>query len=579
MTTPCTLLLRDTVRQLRKPLLLLFAVAALCNGGVILVSLYNMELYNRVVNTRNLDTLTALTVGFVMVLAVYGVLEYLRSALYMALGARIVRRLALPTVLGAAAQAGDGGTASAGQAIRDLQELRMFLSGPAIGTLFDLVWTPLFLGALFMMHWIYGVYAVTCAAAIMLINGLSAALTKRPLAEADAAMVQAFAEIASAVRHAEAVEALGMFPAVARRWQRKQAEMLDLTHAGLRTANALSAAAKAFRMLVTAGMVALGLILTFKGMVSGGSMLSGIVLLARLLMPFAGILETRRKLVSVTGAFHRVKQALDQPAPRRNTMALPRPSGRLTADRLVYIPPGSDRPIIRGISFTVEPGETIGIVGPSGAGKSTLIRLILGVLEPTSGGVYLDGNSTFLWEREDFGRHIGFLPQSVSLIDGTIAENITRLRDGDPRDLITAARRAGVHPMIAGLPFGYETTVTESGHTLSGGQRQLVGLARALYGGPRLLVLDEPNSNLDQAGERALVEAISAAKRDGTSILIVAHRPSIMATADKLLVLKDGVIDVFGEAGPITARLTGQSGAVPAEASLRKLSRPKLVSP
>jgi ATP-binding cassette subfamily C protein len=217
--------------------------------------------------------------------------------------------------------------------------------------------------------------------------------------------------------------------------------------------------------------------------------------------------------------------------------------------------------VLKGISFTLEPGEALGIIGPSAAGKSTLARLLVGIWEPTAGGIYLDGNSTFLWERESFGRHVGYLPQSVSLLDGTVRENIARMAEADPLDIVHAARAAGVHEMIGRLPFGYDTPVGDSAYNLSGGQRQRIALARALFGSPRLLVLDEPNASLDHAGEQALLQAIAAAKAAGTTIVLIAHRPSIISAVDKVLVLKDGTIDQFGPRTDIVKSVAPAGGA------------------
>ncbi|MBI2235738.1 MAG: type I secretion system permease/ATPase [Magnetospirillum sp.] len=545
-------LLRRTLSDLAPVLRLLFGVSAVGNLAVILASIYNMELYNRVLNTRNLTTLEALTWALVVVVVCWGALEYLRSRLYHVAAGRVLHRLSLPTLLGAAELADPASAAD--QPIRDLNELRGFIAGPSLGVLFDLAWTPLFLVALFAMHWAYGAYALACAAVIVLLNLLAEAVAKRPLAEASAATVRSFAEIATAVRHAEAVEAMGMFPAMAGRWRYSQAAMLDLVHLGLRRAKALTAATKAFRALVTGGMVALGLVMCLNGWVSAGSMLAGNLMLARMLLPFERLVGSWRQWVMARAAWNRIAAVLAAPRRRRGSMALPCREGRVEVERRSYLPPGADRPVIRNVSFALAPGEMLGIVGPSAAGKSTLGRLMLGILEPSAGGVYLDGHSTWLWEREDFGHYVGFLPQRVSLVEGTVAENIGRLRDGPLSEVVTAARMAGIHEMIAALPRGYDTPLSDHGYGLSGGQRQRIGLARALYGGPRLLVLDEPGASLDQPGEEALVAAMAAARRCRTTVVVITHRPAIAAAADRLLVLRDGMVDRLA---PPTAMAAG----------------------
>jgi ATP-binding cassette subfamily C protein len=253
-----------------------------------------------------------------------------------------------------------------------------------------------------------------------------------------------------------------------------------------------------------------------------------------------------RAWVSAGAAWQRLKNLLLHTKPLRGTLSLPCPEGRVEVDRLVYIAPGSDRPILRGVSFTIEPGEVLGIIGPSGAGKSTLARLVVGIEEPTAGGVWLDGNNTWLWERSDFGRHVGYMPQTTALLDATVGENIARLRDAHPQAIIEAAARAGIHDAIMRLPNGYATRIGDAGFVLSGGQRQRLALARALFGSPKLLVLDEPNANLDDEGERILLNAVRRAQAESASVLMIAHRPSLMTVADKLLVLKDGIVERFG---------------------------------
>jgi ATP-binding cassette subfamily C protein len=323
--------------------------------------------------------------------------------------------------------------------------------------------------------------------------------------------------------------------------------MLGKLWRGTRTMKAVAAAHKAARLLMTGGMVCTGLILSIKGEASGGSMVASNMMLARLLLPFEQFAVSWRSWIAAADAWRRLSALIGETGSKRGVHPLPCRSGRLHVERLVYIPPGADKPALRGVTFDIEPGQILGVIGPSGAGKSTLARLAVGTAEPTSGGVYLDGNSTWLWERSDFGRHVGYMPQQTVLLDGTVGENIARMADGDPASIMAAAQAAGIHDAIMRLPQGYATALSEAGFVLSGGQRQRVALARALYGEPKLLVLDEPNSSLDADGEKVLLDAVVAAKQRGAAVLMIAHRPSLVAVADRLLVLKDGLIDRFGE--------------------------------
>lgn len=539
-------LLHETRRQFVRALAFAFLLTAVCNIAVLLVPLYSMRLFDTVQNTRNLHTLLWLTIGLGLGLAIYGALDYARSRLYEAMANRAARDLGLPTLLAAAQSAEGHGHSPPGQAIRDLNELRNFLSGGAITTPLDLVWAPFLIVVLFVFHAGYGVYALLCAMALLGLSMLGDVLTRRPLEAANDTKIHAFAEVAVAIRNAETVEGLGMIPALSRRWRVSQNAMLERLWRGTRAAKMTSSIIKTCRFLMSGGVVCLGLILTLDDQVSAGTLLASSIILTRLLGPFEQLSATWRVWISAGGAWGRLQRLLVEAKPLRGNLPLPCPDGRVVVDRLVYIARGTEQPILRGISFVIEPGEVLGIIGPSGAGKSTLARLVVGISEPTAGGVWLDGNNTWLWERGDFGRHVGYMPQITALLDGTVAENIARLRDAPSQAVIDAAVRAGVHDVIMKLPNGYATRIGDAGFVLSGGQRQRLALARALFGNPKLLVLDEPNANLDDDGERTLIAAVSQARAEGTSVLLIAHRPSLMSVTNKLLILKDGVIERFG---------------------------------
>lgn len=539
-------LIHATRRSFGRALSIAFIVTAVCNVAGLLVPLYIMALYNIVINTRNTHSFAWLSVGLAIGLGVYAAIEYVRAILYDAMAERAARKLSLPALLAANRITDERELASSGEVIRDLGEIRNFVSGSAVSTPLDLAWSPLFLGALFILHWAYGVFAMVCMLVLACLSVVADLLTRRPFEQANNETVRSFAEISTALRNAEAVEGLGMLPALTLRWRRSQAVMLEKLWRATRTIRAFAASTKACRLLMTAGMVCLGLVLTINGDASTGAMAATNLILARLLSPFVHIASSWRSWVSAGAAWRRVSACLSEGRSQRGTIPLPCPHGRLAVDRLVYIPLHFDRPVLRGVSFEIEPGEVLGVIGPSGAGKSTLARLVVGALEPTAGGVWLDGNSTWHWERGDFGCHIGYMSQSTILLEGSVADNIARMRDADPHEIIAISRQVGIHEAIMRLPQGYATTVGEAGFMLSGGQRQRVALARALFGKPKLLVLDEPNSNLDEEGETALLSAVGAARSAGTSVLMIAHRPSLVTLADKLLVLKDGMVDRFG---------------------------------
>jgi ATP-binding cassette subfamily C protein len=528
---------------------------------MLIVPLYTMQVYDRVMTSQSTDTLIMLAIVAVGGLALYAVLDYIRTRVFLIMGDVIGRRLNVPTLQAAVIDTLHGTSKNSTQAIRDLNDLRTFVTGSAIMVPLELMWVPLFLIVLFLLHTVYGWLALGAATFLFLMSVLTDVLTRRPLAQANEAAARSFSDIASTVRNAEVIEAMGMLPAVARRWERSQHHMIDLLKRGNNSAKALSAASRAMRLILQIAMISTAALLVIEREASPGSAMAAGILMGRMLHPFEQLIDGWRQWVYAISAFGRVRSLLNTAQSRRQSMPLPRPDGRLSVDRLVYLPPGVDRPVLKGISFSLEPGETIGIIGPSAAGKSTLARLLVGIWEPTAGGIYLDGHSTFLWERESFGVNVGYLPQNVSLLDGTIRENISRMTEASPAEVVRAAKMADVHEMIGRLPFGYDTPIGDSAYSLSGGQRQRIGLARALFGNPRLLVLDEPNSNLDNAGEQALLTAIAKAKAAGTTVVLIAHRPSVVAAVDKLLVLKDGLIDQFGARADVLKAMSAPPGA------------------
>ncbi|MDJ1159988.1 type I secretion system permease/ATPase [Chelatococcus sp. SYSU_G07232] len=510
------------------------------------VPLFMLQVHDRVVNSQSLDTLVMLIIIAAVALVLFGVLDFVRALTFQVMGSALLRKLNLP-VLQAAVSASLGRSgARASQAIRDLNDIRSFITGSAIGVPLEAIWCPIFLAVLFALHPIYGLVALVSATILVVLSLVSDLLTRRTLKRANEAAVDSLSEISASLRHAEAIEAMGMLPALARRWRAAQMRTLDLLDMGTRRGRAIASITRSCRYMMQIAALSAGAMLVIEQEVSPGSMVAASIIMGRLLLPFDTMVDGWRQWVFALAAWRRVRDLLENQTPARETKPTPRTEGELIVDRLVFAPPGSDIPVLKGVSFALSPGEVLGIVGPSAAGKSTLARLMVGVLKPTAGGIYLDGHSVYLWERGSFGDMVGYLPQSVSLLDGTIRENIARMREADPRLVLEAARLAGVHEMIGRLPLGYDTQLGEAGQVLSGGQRQRIGLARALYGNPRLIVLDEPNANLDAEGEQALMRAIDSARAGGAMVALIAHRPSIMQIADKLLVLQDGRVSQFG---------------------------------
>ena len=542
---------RETIRGA----LLLIAVSFACNIGALAVPIYNMEVFNRVMTTHNMRTLAGLTSGLAVSVVFYVAIDHLRLAAMEALGERFARRVAPPLLQ--AAQTAWPRSADPMQAIRDAETLRTFIGSPLLLAPFELAWSPALLLVLFVMGWGYAVVGVVCLAALLALNLLGDVVARRHMADASDAAAEGFREVAGAARSAEAVVAMGMLPALGRRWLRAEAQALSAGTRALLRNRVVTAATHALRSAMTGATVATGLVLVLNGYAASGTLVAANMILARMLLPIEQFAATLRSWAEAQAAWRRVRALLGESVPFRYAHALPRPRGQLSIERLVYIPTSAERPILRGVSFQAEPGEIIGVIGPSASGKSTLLRLILGMVEPTSGGVFLDGHSTFLWNREDFARHIGYVPQSLALSDGTVAETIARGAEPDLDTVIAAAKRAGVHRTIAALPHGYATRLFGRGFTLSAGQRQRVALARALYGEPRLLVLDEPSAFFDAEGEEMLVALLARLRAEGVGALVSAHRPSVLRAADKLLVLRDGLIEHFGEPADVLRSMSG----------------------
>jgi ATP-binding cassette subfamily C protein len=531
-------------------------LSAIINVLQLTVPLFMLQVHDRVVNSQSTDTLVMLVVLAAIGLTIYCIIDYVRALTYQVMASKLVRKLNLPVLQAAVSASVVKGVSQSGQAIRDLNDIRTFVTGNAISVPLEAFWAPIFLAVLFALHWLYGLVALVSAVIIIALSLISDFLTRRAMKRANQSAVQNIGEISGSLRHSEVIEAMGMLPALARRWRLSQLHTQDLLDITTRRSRALASVTRTCRYAMQIAVLSTGAVLVIRQEVSAGSMVASSIIMGRMLLPFDSMVDGWRQWVIAISAWNNVCDLLENQTPKRETEPTPRTQGDLTVDRLVYAPPGSDVPVLKGLSFSLSPGEILGIVGPSAAGKSTLARLLIGVTKPTTGGIYLDGNNVYLWERSSFGDMVGYLPQSVSLLDGTIRDNISRMRNADPRLVLDAARLADVHDMIGRLPLGYDTHLGEGGYTLSGGQKQRIGLARALYGRPRLIVLDEPNANLDADGERALIHAIETMRADGAIVILIAHRPSIMQVADKLMVLQEGKIVQFGPRTSVVGAIT-----------------------
>jgi PrtD family type I secretion system ABC transporter len=558
---------KATLRACRGAFGVITAFSLVVNLLTLASPLYMMQVYDTVLASRSGDTLLMMTLITTFAIAVLCLVDAIRAQVLVRVGNWLDDRLGPSVFTGALWAALKSDPVRGSQGLRDLNTVRGFLTGPAVLPLLDAPWLPIFVLALFALHPVLGLVGVAGAMVLFGLALLNEALTRGPLREANMALGRTHQRAEAALRNAEVIRAMGMTEGVMRLWRRESGGSNEAQRsAGARGAIIL-ATSKFCRLAVQILILGAGAWLVIEQEASPGAMFAASFLLGRALAPVENAIGTWKSLVSARLAYRRVSDLLDAAPPQQKGMALPRPEGELIVDRVTFIPPGGEEPTLRGISFVLAPGEVLGIVGPSAAGKSTLARLIAGTWKPTAGKVKLDGADIAVWHDAGGSRHIGYLPQDIELFAGSVRDNIARLGDAEPDQVIEAAQLAGLHEAIMGLPRGYDSEIGEAGIKLSGGQRQRIALARALFAMPRLVILDEPNASLDHEGEEALHEAITHLKQRGTTVVMIAHRPSILGLADKLLVLRNGMVDVYGSRSDVIAKLnggrTGRQAAVP----------------
>lgn len=545
-----------------------FSFAA--NLLLLTVPLYMLQVYDRVLNSRSVATLVYLTVIALTALIALGLFEMARSRLLVRIGTFIDARVA-PIAFERMLANNIAGTPRRWDAVRDLREVRMFLTGTGILALFDLPWAPIFLAAIFLLHPLLGAFSLASLVVLIVLTLANDRLAGPQLRRSSEISFAAARELEIFNRNAETIDALGMMRVVGRRWLRKNNEAIRLQADASDVGGVIVSVSKGFRLSVQVLILGIGAWLVLQGEATGGTMVAGSILLARALGPIDLALASWRGMVSARSAYNRLDECLSAPHVRPAGMKLPAPKGQLAFEGVSFTAPSNGRIILSDISFELPAGETLAVVGPSAAGKSTLARLAVGISAPSGGHVRLDGADLFPWNREQLGRHIGYVSQDVTLFSGTVAENIARLEDSDPDAIIEAAQRAGVHEMILRLPQGYDTDIGDFGMRLSGGQRQRVALARAIYGSPTFVVLDEPNANLDSEGDGALVRALAELRELGTTVIFITHRPGLIGCADKLLLLRDGTAEMFGPRQEIVEFLKPNTIA---PAAMRRFARP-----
>jgi ATP-binding cassette, subfamily C, bacterial len=534
-------------------------VFSMCINLLLFVSpLYMLQIYDRVMSSRSVGTLIAISIIAGVLLAVYGLLEMVRTRVLVRAGILFDEKVAQPAfnaIHSAMLRRPDSGQV---QALRDVDILREFLTGAGLIAFCDAPWFPIFVFGAFLLHPWYGWIAIVGSLVIWSLTLLNEVLTKRDLTEASSASMAASQRAATTFRNVEVLQAMGMLGALRSIWSG-----IHLRHMGWQArasdrAGALMASTRFFRAFLQIIILGTGGYLAIHGEITGGGIIAGSIIIGRALQPMEMAVGNWKGFVAARGAYRRLKGLFDAVGARASRMSLPRPNGAMSIESAIAAAPGQREAILRGVTLQLPAGEALCIVGPSGAGKTTLARVMVGIWPISSGSVRLDGYDLSQWDAQELGQYIGYLPQDVELFSGTVAQNISRFEDDpDPEQVIAASALAGCHEVIQHMAEGYNTQIGEGGQALSGGQRQRVALARALYGNPSFVALDEPNSNLDSAGEEALTAAIQELKRRGTTVVLITHKLNILAIADKILVMGGGTVQGYGPRDEILSKLMG----------------------
>lgn len=518
--------------------------------------LYMLQLYDRVVSSSSEVTLVMLTIALVLALMALSGLDLMRARVLTRASLRLDRLLAGRVMEAIIERARFAGGARS-QPLRDFDNFRQYITGLGIHAVFDLPWAPIYILVIFALNPLLGYFALGSAVLLVSLAVINELRVRAPLAEAGEAATRTYNFTEMSMRNSEVVQAMGMTDGLLRRWARDRARMLERQATASDRAATITSLIRFFRLSVQSIILGLGAYLVIEREATVGSMFAASFLLARALQPVEQIVGSWRNLLSARNAYARVRELLAAAPLNATRLEMPRPSGHVGVEGLTYVTAPGTRPLLRNVSFRVEPGEVLGIVGPSGAGKSTLCRHIVGVLRPSSGTVRIDGVELAHYSPRALGRNLGYLPQDIELFADTVAANIGRFVFSESGAIVAAAQLAGAHEMVLRLPDGYETQVGDGGMALSGGYRQRIGLARAVFGSPSVVVLDEPSSNLDSEGDAALAECINRLKNSRVTVIIVSHRPTSLAVVDKILLLRDGMVEAFGARAEVLARLTG----------------------
>jgi len=550
-------LLQETLSKCRRVFVAIALFGLAINLLMLTAPFFMMQVFDRVITSRNTDTLVMLVLVAALALTTMAALESVRSFVLVRLSSWMDKTLGGDSLRLSILTPLKTGENPSIQGLRDLSHFRSFLTGPSVFPLLDAPFAPVFLVIMFLLHPLLGAISLIGALLLFALALMNEMTTRRLLSQANYNSMLAMNHAEAAARNADAVEAMGMMPNLIAKWGSSNDKALELQAKASDRGGLISALSKFSRMALQIGISSAGAWLVIEGDMTPGTMIASSIIMGRALAPVEQAIGSWRGFLNARGAYSRLKERLADVKEVENGMPLPRPEGAIDVEAVSYVHPGGSDPVLRNVSFRVEPGEAVGLIGPTAAGKSTLARILVGNISPVSGHARLDNMDVAEWPADDRGQYIGYLPQDIELFSGTIRENIARMGDGNPDEVVSAAEKAGVHEMILRLEKGYETEIGEGGAALSGGQRQRIALARALYGNPSILVLDEPNASLDNVGESALMEAIQTLRDQGMTIVVIAHRPNILKHVDKIVVLRNGMVDDFGTRDEILDKLQG----------------------
>ena len=518
-----------------------------CMNLLLLVpSIYMLEIYDRVLTSRNEFTLLMLSLIAFILYIIYAILDAIRSHTVIEVGKKIDAELNHRTYTAAFEQNLKIKGGNAGQALNDLTTIRQFVTGPSLYAFFDVPWFPFYLIVIFLFNVWLGVFSTACVLILLVLAFLNESVTHQPLSEASTLSVQSSNIAGNNLRQAEVIESMGMLPALRNRWFKVHSQFLGKQALASQRAASLGAATKFFRTLMQSLALGFAAFLVLENKLSPGMMIAATILLGKATSPVEMVIGSWRQWRSTVSAYERLKKLLFDNPSRAVGMSLPKPEGYLSMEAVYAAPPGVKQAVIKNISFAIQPGDVLGVIGPSAAGKSTLARVAVGIWPSSPNAARIDGADVYRWNKDELGPSIGYMPQDIEVFPGTVSENIARFSEYDSEDVVEAAKLAGVHEMILRLPEGYDTHIGDGGVGLSGGQKQRLAFARAVFGKPNVVVLDEPNSNLDEAGEMALVNAIRGLQARKATVMVITHRMPILQITNKLLLLQDGVVRMFG---------------------------------